>query len=107
MSIAELTADNFDQAVESHDTLVIDFWASICAPCKIFSKVMQIVSKEYPDVFFASVNIEAEKELAEEFSVLSIPFVMIIKNRAIVYAESGVLSELALREMLDQAKALS
>ena len=106
MSIQELTAHNFDQAVESHNLLVIDFWAQWCGPCKIFGKTMAEVEKEYPDIVFASVNVEVEKTLAEEFAVRSIPFVMIIKNRTVVYAESGVLSASALRELLDQAKAI-
>lgn len=106
MPIQELTADNFDKTIESHDLLVIDFWAQWCGPCKVFGKIMEDVAKEYADVTFASVNIENEKALAEEFAVRSIPFVMIIRNRAVVYAESGLLSASALRELVDQAKAL-
>ncbi|HLB56337.1 MAG TPA: thioredoxin family protein [Coxiellaceae bacterium] len=106
MSVQELTAANFDVMVESNELLVIDFWAEWCGPCKAFSKIMTDVAKEYQDVVFASVNIENEKALAEEFAVRSIPFVMIIKKRAVVYADSGLLSAVSLRELLDQAKAL-
>ncbi|OGT32361.1 MAG: thiol reductase thioredoxin [Gammaproteobacteria bacterium RIFCSPHIGHO2_02_FULL_39_13] len=106
MSVHVLTSSTFDQTLESHSILVIDFWAEWCGPCKLFSKVMDEVAKEYPDAYFAAVNVEIEKELAEEFSVRSIPFVMIIKNRAVIYAESGALSAMTLRELLDQAKAI-
>lgn len=106
MSIQELTSQNFDQTLEAHDLLVVDFWASFCGPCRMFEKIMSQVAKEYPDVFFASVNIENEKALREEFDVRSVPFVMIFRNRVLVYAESGALSASALRELLDQAKAL-
>lgn len=106
MSIQELTHQNFDLILESHALLVIDFWAEWCGPCKTFSKVMSVVAKEYPDVVFASVDIEKEKELSEEFAVRSVPFVMIIKDRTVIYADSGALSAATLRELLTQAKAL-
>jgi thioredoxin 1 len=106
MSIQELTSHNFDEALEAHDVLVVDFWAEWCGPCKIFGKILSQLSKEYPDVFFASVNVEKEKALSEEFDVRSVPFVMIFRNRVLVYAESGALSASAMRELLDQAKAL-
>ena len=106
MPIQELNANNFDQAIESEGVIVIDFWAEWCGPCKAFAKVVADIAKEYPDVVFGSVNVDDEKALAEEFSVRSIPFVMIMRNRVVVYAESGMLSASSLRELLDQAKVL-
>lgn len=106
MPVTPLTEDAFDNALELHETIVVDFWAEWCGPCKIFGKVMSEVERDYKDVFFASVNVAIEKALAEEFAVRSIPFVMIIKNRTIVYAESGALSAVALRELLDQTRTI-
>ena len=106
MSIQELTSQNFDQTLEANDLLVVDFWADWCGPCKVFGKIMAQVATDYPDVFFASVNVENEKALSEEFDVRSVPFIMIFRKRVLVYAESGALSASGLRELLDQAKAL-
>ncbi|MCX7120461.1 MAG: thioredoxin family protein [Gammaproteobacteria bacterium] len=107
MSIQELTGNNFDQILELNKILVIDFCADWCKPCKAFEKVMLHVEHDYRDVMFGRVNVEREKALAEEFAVRSVPFVMIIKNRTVLYAESGVLSIQGLCEMLDQALLLS
>ena len=106
MPIQELTAGNFDHMVDNHNLLVIDFCADWCQPCKAFEKIMLTVSPDYPDVVFARANVEKEKSLAEEFAVRTVPFVMIIKNRTALYAESGVLSQKDLRDMLDKAKVL-
>ena len=106
MSVTALTSDTFDQANESHPLMLIDFWAQWCGPCKAFGKILLEITQDYPDIYFASVNVEEEKTLAEEFAVRSIPFVMIIKNRTVIYAESGALPGQALRELLDQAKAV-
>ncbi len=92
--------------VDQHNLLVIDFCADWCQPCKAFEKIMLNVQHDYPDVVFARANVEKEKALAEEFAVRTVPFVMIIKNRTALYAESGVLSQKDLKDMLDKAKIL-
>ncbi len=106
MPIQELTANNFDHMIAQNHLLVIDFCAAWCQPCKAFEKIMLSIENDYPDVVFARANVETEKALAEEFSVRTVPFVMIIKDRTALYAESGVLSQKDLRDMLDKAKVL-
>lgn len=106
MTVHALTSKTFDHIVETHSVVVIDFWATFCGPCKSFSKAMQQVSTEFPNVYFASVDVEAEKSLAEEFSILTLPSIMILRDQVIVYAESGALTEGALRDLVVQASAL-
>jgi len=106
MTVQALTTDNFDQALQTNELLVVDFWAEWCGPCKAFGKVMAEIAAEYPKACFGSVDVEKEKSLAEEFAVRSIPFVMIVRNQVVVYAESGALSASGLRELLEQAGSL-
>ena len=106
MPIQELTSQNFDATLEKNDLLVIDFCADWCKPCKAFEKIMLDVEADFPGVTFGRVNVEKQKELAEEFAVRSVPFVMIIRKRTALYAESGVLSAKDLREMLTKARSL-
>lgn len=106
MNIMEITQKDFDNVVTKHDLIVIDFWAEWCGPCKSFKKVVEAVSEKYPEVIFGGVNIDNEKELAEEFQIQSVPSVMILRNRVVVFAESGALSVSALSDLIEQAKTL-
>ena len=107
MTIQELTSQNFDTHLEQHDLLVIDFCAEWCNPCKAFEKIMLEVAPSFPGVLFGRVDVEKQKALAEEFSVRSVPYVMIIRKQTALYADSGVLSAKDLREMLVQAQSIS
>lgn len=106
MNMITLTQDNFDAMVAKHELIVVDFWAQWCAPCQSFDKVVSVIAKQYPDVAFAKVDIDQEKALAEEFHILSVPAVMILRHRTIVFADAGALTGTALSELIDQAKAL-
>ena len=106
MSLIKLTQDNFDEVIAKHGLIVIDFWATWCVPCKSFEKVVQAAAEKYSDVAFATVDIDAEKTLAEEFHIRSVPSIMILRERVVVFAESGALTTGALTELIDQAKAL-
>ena len=106
MDIISLTDANFDKMVEAHDLLVVDFWAEWCGPCKSFEKVVLTLAEQYPDVAFGKVDIDQEKALAEEFQIRSIPAVMILRSRVLVFADAGALTKTALAELIEQAKAL-
>jgi thioredoxin 1 len=105
-NIIELTVGNFDEVLEQHTFLLIDFWAEWCAPCKAFAEIVKHVAPDYPEVTFGSLNIEEQSALADEFDVRSIPRVMILRNRTVIYDDAGVLSMESLRELLDSAKAV-
>ncbi|NKB46397.1 MAG: thiol reductase thioredoxin [Legionellales bacterium] len=106
MNLVTLTADNFEQVLGQKDLTVIDFWAQWCQPCLTFADTFVQVAKRFPDITFAKVDVEAETELAADFSVRSIPLLVILKQRTIVFAESGSLPESTLIELIEQAQAL-
>ena len=103
----ELTEKTFDQVVEANANLVIEFSAEWCAPCKSFRQVLENVEKDYSDFLFAAVDIDKEKQLAEEFEVRSIPALMILRNRTVVSVETGIIAESVLRELLTKAQQLN
>ena len=105
-NIIELTEVNFGEMLEQHPFLLIDFWAQWCAPCKAFSEIIKQVAPHYPEVVFAALNIDEQSGLAEEFAVKSIPRIMILRERTVIYDDTGSLSATSLKELLDSAKGV-
>ena len=106
MSLMELTSHNFDKVMAHHDLVVVDFGAQWCAPCRSFTKVIEKLNKKYPSIIFGNVDIDKEKELAEDFHIMSVPSIMILRDRVVVFAETGALTETALSELIEQARSL-
>jgi thioredoxin 1 len=106
MSIITLTEANFDQVIDDHEIVVIDFWANWCQPCLAFAETFKRVAEQFPAVTFAKVDVEQETQLATDFSVRSIPLLVILKQQVIIFAESGSLPEATLVELVEQAQAL-
>lgn len=106
MSHVELTQKNFDKTVQENELVVIDFWASWCGPCRSFKQVVEALDKQYPEVIFGAVDIEKEKELAEDFNIMSVPAIMILREQVVVFAQTGALPLSAMVELIEQAKKL-
>jgi thioredoxin 1 len=106
MTTLVLTKDNFDQTVEENAMVVVDFWAAWCAPCRFFAPTFEQASDKYPDVVFGKVNTEEQRELASAFGIRSIPTLMILREKVILYSEAGALPQSQLHALIDQAKAL-
>ena len=106
MPTVELTGENLETLVSANDTVVIDFWASWCGPCRTFAPVFEKVASERSELLFAKVDTETQQELAAAFNIMSIPTLMIIREGVVIYAEPGAMPEQALNQLVDRAKAL-
>ena len=106
MAVVELTKDNFEEIVTNNPFVIVDFWAPWCGPCRSFAPTYDKVSEDHPDVVFAKVNTEEEREIAGHFQIRSIPTLMIFRDKIIIFSEAGALPESAFRELVKKAGEL-
>lgn len=79
MEILHLTTDDFEKTISS-GTVLVDFWAGWCMPCKMLAPVIEEIALELKDIKVGKVDVDAEADLAMEFGVMSIPTVIIFKD---------------------------
>ncbi len=91
-NLTDLGVDTFDDFVAASPLVFVDFWASWCRPCRAMAPVVRSLAREYTDVAFAKVDTEAERELAERFTVRSIPTYLLIRHGRVVERFPGVAS---------------
>jgi thioredoxin 1 len=106
MAVVELTKDNFEQVVTTNPTVIVDYWAPWCGPCRGFAPVFEKVAGMHPDVVFAKVNTDDEQEIAAHFQIRSIPTLMVFREQIIVFSQPGALPQGALEEVVGKAKTL-
>jgi thioredoxin 1 len=104
VATVELTAQNFDDIVGGADMALVDFWAAWCGPCRMFGPIFDRASSKHTDLVFAKVDTEAQPDLAQAFGITSIPTLMVIRDKVILYAQPGALPEAALEELIEQAR---
>jgi len=80
MAVLTITNENFNDVKNSDKTVLIDFFADWCGPCKMMSPVVDQIAEECPEYLVGKINVDDEPELAEAFGVMSIPTLVVLKN---------------------------
>ncbi|MCI6854692.1 MAG: thioredoxin [Firmicutes bacterium] len=89
--ITNITKENFDKEVmQAEGTVLIDFWAAWCGPCRMIAPAVEKIAEEHPEVKVCKINIDDEQELAIRHGVMSIPTLMVVKNGEIVNTAVGL-----------------
>jgi thioredoxin len=98
--------ENFRELIDGSGTVIVDFWAPWCAPCRSFAPTFEAASEKHSDMVFAKVNTEEQQQLAGSFNIRSIPTLMVFRDQIIIYSEAGALPGAAFDQLISQVRAL-
>ena len=97
----EITTANFEQEVtNSTQTVLVDFWASWCGPCRMLGPVLEQLAADRPDVTVAKVDVDENMSLAAAYGVESIPMLLVFKNGQLVNKSIGFVSQPEIEKLL-------
>jgi len=102
MSAVTITKDNYQSEVlESQKTVLLDFWASWCGPCRMIAPTVEEVANERTDIVVGKINVDEEPDLARDYGIISIPTLVVVKNGQVITQSAGVRPKQAILAMLD------
>ena len=94
MSVVKITKENFNEVVKNGETVLVDFYADWCGPCKMLAPVVHEIAEEQAENFtVGKINIDESMELAQKYGVQSIPTLICFKNGEPVQQKVGVQSK--------------
>ena len=101
MAVIHLTKTDFE-AVTKEGTVLLDFFATWCGPCKMIAPILDQLAEEYPDKKICKIDVDQEQALAQQFGVMSIPTLILMKDGVIINKMVGAGSKKKLEEFLNQ-----
>ena len=102
MSVINITSENFEEEVlKSDKPVLLDFWATWCGPCRMLHPVIHSLATEVEEAKICQVNIDEQPKLAEQFRVMTIPTLAVLKEGKIVNSSVGVKSKDAILQMME------
>jgi thioredoxin 1 len=102
MDIIHASADSFDSVIKENTSVLVDFWATWCGPCRMVAPIMEQLAKDFDGrVVIVKVDVDEEPELAERFGIQSIPTVILLKNGEPTVTDIGALPLAHYQEMLE------
>lgn len=101
MAVVKLTTETFDQEVlQAGQTVLVDFYADWCGPCKMMAPVVEELAGEEPGVKVCKINIDDEMAIAQRYGVMSIPTFIAFKNGEVAGKQVGAMPKSRLQELV-------
>ena len=102
MSVVHITASNYPSLVkESDKTVLLDFWATWCGPCKMIAPIVEQIAEDREDILVGKVNVDDEMALAMEFGITSIPTLVVLKAGKVAATAVGYRPKADIEKLLD------
>ena len=101
MSVISVTKENFNQIKNSDKTVLLDFYADWCGPCRMVSPIVDEIAQENPQYLVGKINVDEQPELAAAFNVSSIPMLVVIKGGKKVNQSVGARPKSQIFSMLE------
>ena len=100
MSVLHINQKNFEMIENSDKTVLLDFYAEWCGPCRMVAPLIEEIANERSDILVAKVNVDDEQELAGKFGVFSIPTLVVMKEGKVVKQSTGARPKAQILAML-------
>lgn len=100
MSVISVTKDNFESVKASEKTVLLDFYADWCGPCRMVSPLVDEIAEEHPEYLVGKINVDEQGELAAAFGVTSIPTLVVMKDGKPVNQSAGARPKNQILDML-------
>ena len=101
MSVMNITKENFKQEVtEYKGTVLLDFWATWCGPCRMLSPIVDEIAEERADIKVGKVNVDDQMELATAFKIINIPTLVVLKDGKVVNQSVGAIPKSKILDLL-------
>jgi thioredoxin 1 len=105
MATVEVTEQNFKEIV-TQGTVLLDWWAEWCGPCRRFAPVYEEASTRNPDITFGKIDTEAQQALAASFGIQSIPTIMVVRDGVMLFSQAGALPAASLDELITKVREI-